>query len=140
MKHNIFMILAGVGVLFAFSACDRSQQQSDEKSESESAHSIEGADVTKAVTNISKSGKTISFTIPSDGRAFDDAAQGTTSAIYDSAKGKPDDCPKVSSTEVSKEVGDYDAISGKAEITATFDDQEMADKVYTAGCLIIDDA
>ena len=151
MKHNVFILAASVCVIALAGGCEYSQNSQGQNSQGQNqneqgennqadAHSIEGASVTKAVTNISKNGNAISFTIPSDAREFDDAAQGTTSAIYDSARGKPSDCPVVPSTKVSKDVGDYDALSGKAEVTANFDDAGTANDVYRAGCLIIDDA
>jgi len=137
MKHNALIILAGFSVLALAGACEAPQDSGDGNANVE--RSIEGASVSKAVTNIEKDGKTISFTITDDARKFDDAAQGTTSAIYDSAKDDLGDCPKVSSSKVSKDIIDYDAMSGHADIKATFDDQSDADAVFDAGCLIIDD-
>lgn len=132
MKNSL-LVLGGISVLALTAACDTSHTRDENTS------AVEGAEISKAVTNISHDGNVIRFTIPDDARSFDEAAQGATSAIYDASRPVPAECPVVPSRGVSKDIGDYDAISGKAEIIATFDKEDVADEVYEAGCLIVDD-
>lgn len=92
-----------------------------------------------AVQNITRDGKIVRFTIPENAREIDKQADAVRlSGLYTNAKpSKP--CPVVSSYDVSKDVKDYNLFSGKADITATFDDEAVAKAATDSGCLLIDD-
>ncbi len=103
--------------------------------------SLDQAQAIVEVVDLAMDGNIISFTIPEDARAQDEEASAVTvSGIYATDKGNTEDCPVLSSTEVSKDVQDYEPMSGKAHIKATFDDEAAAQEVFDKGCLVINDA
>ena len=112
-----------------------------------SAQATETVPFTKAayvfgVEDIAHDGKNIiTFTIPKNARSIDEQADAVVlSGLYDMKDEKPTgNCPIVSSYDVSKKVKNYDPFTGKADITATFDNEKDAKKAYDAGCLVIDD-
>lgn len=92
------------------------------------------------ITEIEHNNNKISFTVPKDARNLDKKADAVVvSGLYDTARAEPTKCPFVDSTEVSKDIKNYDPFTGRARIIATFDDPAMAKAAYDTGCLLVND-
>ena len=105
---------------------------------------LEDVELSKAKTvtgieNVSLDGKTVNFTIPEGAKDFDESSQGALAGMYDVSRDQKSGCLQVPSTVVSKEVKDYDMVSGQAKIVAHFDNPDDAKTAVDAGCLLIDD-
>lgn len=103
--------------------------------------SLKEAQYSFAVEDLKQSGKNVSFTIPSDARAHDKKGDAVRlSGMYTGAKNTSRMCPLVDSRDVSKDVKNYNAMSGRAEVIATFKDPKIASSAVKSGCILIDDA
>lgn len=92
------------------------------------------------ITEIEHNDNKISFTVPKDARSLDKQADAVlVSGLYDTGRAAPTKCPLVESTEVSKDIKNYDPFTGRARIIATFDDPAMAKAAYDTGCLLVND-
>lgn len=101
--------------------------------------SLDRASFKFAITDIEREGNVVSFTIPEDARALEKKADAVVlSGLYVAGESSAD-CPVVQSTAVDKSVDKYNPISGKARVTANFDDENLAKAALEKGCLLIND-
>lgn len=144
MKRTFFLIvlvfLLTAGVAFAGYHYMNGGNSSGQKPTDISEASYDEAGVTFPIDNVKQSGKQITFTITENARELDEKADTVKiSAMRKIDSDMPDTCPKVKSTSIDKDVGDYDMMSGKADVTATFATEEMARTAAEADCLLIED-
>lgn len=93
-----------------------------------------------AVTDLTLDGNKVSFVVPEDAREMDSKADAVViSGLYLLDEAKPEKCPMVHSTEVKKDIQDYNPFNGRAKIIATFTDPEMAKAAVETGCLLVND-
>jgi hypothetical protein len=82
----------------------------------------------------------VTFVIPKNAREHQKKGDAVVmSAIYSLDQQPAETCPVVDSHDVRKDLQQYDPFSGKARITATFDDPAMAKRAAESGCLLIQD-
>ena len=132
----IILAIAGVGYArYAPSEGSKSGAGTDE-----AAAPIEKAEFSFAIQDISRSGNVVSFTIPENARQLEKKADAVVlSGLYANDQKKSEECPVVQSTAVDTSPEDYDLMSGRARVNATFDKEEDARAAEEAGCLLIND-
>ena len=101
---------------------------------------VDSASFAFQITDISRKGNIVSFTIPKDARALEEKADAVVlSGLYTEGARNSKECPIVQSDDVDDSVEDYSPMSGKARVKATFADESMAKAAHEAGCLLIND-
>ena len=122
-----------------FWAENPSLQKSGSKPRTDDSAPIDKAAFAFEITDIRRDGNIVSFTIPENARALEKKADAVVlSGLYTGGRNK-DDCPVVQSDAVSKSVEKYSPMSGKARVSANFEDEDMAKAAEASGCLLIND-
>src|SRR5688572_5728738 len=90
------------------------------------------------IRDIKQYRNTVTFVIPEGARKHQQKGDEVVlSGIYAIDAAPAQACPVVDSRAVRKDVQQYQPISGKARIVATFDDMEIAKRAAEANCLLI---
>lgn len=134
---GVLIAVAGIATVFTQTYADyttgpQQAEQADNRTDTKAEFSF-------AVTELSRNGPDVTFTIPENARELDKKADSVVvSGLYQGDKMKSD-CPLVQSTDVSKSIEDYNPMTGKARIKAHFDDEALAKEAIEKGCLLIND-
>lgn len=148
MMHMKKWVLAGIAILAVAAITipefkDKVRQKEGPTASpvnSTTSGSLSDAGFSFGITELSRDGKIVLFTIPRDAHALEKKADAVVlSGLYDSGKAKSGECPVVQSTAVSKTVENYNPITGKAHVKALFDDEALARSAIEQGCLLIND-
>lgn len=132
------VLAAGAIAYFADGSLGKDPKSTGASATSETA-ALEKASFKFAIMDIERNGNLISFTIPEDARTLEKKADAVVlSGLYVSGA-HSQDCPVVQSDAVDKSVENYSPMSGKARVTANFDDENMAKAALEKGCLLIND-
>lgn len=130
---HITALSVGLAGIF-IAGCDNAKPTAIE----EGAYSDASAEI--PITNVSRSGNKVTFTIPQDARQKDEEADKVDiTVLFKENADKDGKCPLVKSTSIDKSTEDYDPMSGKATIIATFASEEMAKTAEESDCLLIRD-
>ena len=136
-----YLLLTCVMMVSACSAHRMPNKQADTSVKNMKEVPLKQAAYSFPVEKIKQNGNKVSFTIPKDARMHDKKADAVTlSGLYATDQKQAVKCPVVDSHHVDKEVQSYQALSGKADVVATFDKASDAARAVKSGCLLIYDA
>jgi hypothetical protein len=102
--------------------------------------SLDKAQFSFGITEVQQDHSRIVFTIPENARSLDNQASAVTvSGMYIEQRPHGVNCPVVHSTNVAQTTDSYNPFTGRARVTANFDDPSIAREAYEKACVLIID-